>query len=83
MRKERRDMTRVRILRMKIPRRYRGECEGAWKCAAAARISMTRVKNAAIGWTIRIEEMLFLVSNGRSNVFSWASVNPVASEHRS
>ena len=49
MRNERRVRIRVRMLRMKTPRRYRGECEGEWKCAVAARTSMMRVKRAAIG----------------------------------
>jgi hypothetical protein len=49
MRNERSARIRVRILRMKIPRRYRGECEGEWKCAEAARTSMMSVKSAAIG----------------------------------
>ena len=70
MRNESKARIKVRILRMKIPRRYRGECEGEWKCAEAARISMTSVKSAAIGCTMRIAERVVLVLVGRSKVAS-------------
>jgi len=49
MRKERSARINVKMLKIKIPRRYRGECEGEWKCAAAASINITRVKRPAIG----------------------------------
>lgn len=71
MRKQSRVRRKVRMLRMNIPSRYRGECEGAWKCAVAARISMTRVKKAATGWTTRIAERVVLVPSGRSKLPVW------------
>jgi len=37
------------MLRMNMPRRYRGECDGLWKCAAAERMVMSSVKKAATG----------------------------------
>jgi hypothetical protein len=58
----------VRMLRMKTPNRYRGECEGEWKCAATARMSMMRVNRAAIGWTMRIAERVVLVLLGTSKL---------------
>lgn len=68
MRKQRRERMSVRMLRMNIPSRYLGECEGEWKCAVAARISMMSVKKAATGWTTRIAERVVLVLSGRSKV---------------
>src|SRR4051812_5307616 len=68
IRNERSEVIKVRILRMKIPRRYRGEWEGAWKWAAAAITAMTRVNSAAIGCTTRIADRVALVSVDRSKV---------------
>jgi hypothetical protein len=63
---------------MKIPRRYRGEWDGEWKCAEAPRMSMMSVKNAAMGWTMRIAERVVLVAVGRSKVDDCASLNRFA-----
>jgi hypothetical protein len=68
MRKQRRERMSVTMLRMNIPSRYRGECEGEWRCAVAARMSMMSVKRAAIGCTTRIAERVVLVAVGRSKV---------------
>lgn len=73
MRKESRARTRVRMLSMKIPRRYRGEWDGEWRCAAAARIAITRVKKAAMGCTIRMVERVARAAVGRSKL-SWSSL---------
>lgn len=62
MRKESREANSVKMLRMKIPRRYRGECDGAWKWADAAMTSMMSVNRAAMGCTIRIVERVVRVS---------------------
>lgn len=78
MRKASSDTINVKMLRMKIPSRYRGECEGEWKCAMAERMSIIRVKRAAIGWTIRIADKVVLVSVGRSKVADCVSVNTFA-----
>lgn len=67
-RKQSRERMSVRILRINIPRRYRGECDAECKCAVAARTSITRVKRAAMGCTTRIAERVVLVSAGRSKV---------------
>jgi hypothetical protein len=72
MRNERRDRSSVNMLSMKMPRRYRGECEGEWKCAAAARPNITSVKRAATGWMMRMAERLVLVPVGRSKLEFWA-----------
>lgn len=61
MRNESSEAINVRMLRMNMPRRYRGECEGEWKCAAAARHSIISVRKAAIGCTMRIAESVALV----------------------
>lgn len=82
MRKESSDKIKVRMLKMKIPRRYRGECEGAWKCADAARMSMTKVKRAAMGCTIRMAESVVLVALGRSKVAVSESVNSPSTVHQ-
>jgi hypothetical protein len=68
MRKERSARINVKMLKIKIPRRYRGECEGEWKCAAAASINITRVKRPAIGWTMRMADRVALVEVGRSKL---------------
>jgi hypothetical protein len=78
MRKASSDTINVKILRMKIPRRYRGECEGEWKWATAERMSIIRVNRAAIGWTIKIADRVVLVSVGRSKVADCVSVNRFA-----
>jgi hypothetical protein len=78
MRKESSDKIRVKMLKMNIPRRYRGECEGAWKCADPARMSITRVKRAAMGCTINIAERVVLVALGKSKVAVSESVNRVS-----
>lgn len=69
---------RVKVLKMNTPKRYRGECEGAWKCAARARMSMIRVNNAAIGCTIRIADSVVRVLEGRSKLDVWASLKRLA-----
>jgi hypothetical protein len=63
-----REAINVKILSMNIPRRYRGEWDGEWKWADAPRMSITRVKNAAIGWTMRIAESVALVLVGSSKL---------------
>ena len=47
---------RVGRSRMIKARRYRGECEGEWKCAETANMKQTRVRTAATGCTMRIED---------------------------
>lgn len=56
-----------RVGRSKISRarRKRGECEGPWKCAEAARQRQTRVRKAATGCTIRIDESDLRALEGR------------------
>jgi hypothetical protein len=49
---------------MRRARRKRGECPGAWKCAATAREKQIKTSNAAIGCTIRIEDRLVRVVEG-------------------
>src|ERR1700709_1267488 len=66
------------MLRINIPKRYRGECEGEWKCADAASISMTSVKKAAMGCMIRIAERVVLVEVGRSKLLSWSLLMSLA-----
>jgi hypothetical protein len=56
---------RVGRRRIRRASRKRGECDGPWKCAAPARQRQTRVRNAAIGWTIRMDESDFRVLEGR------------------
>lgn len=70
------------MLNINIPRRYRGECEGAWKCAEAASTNMTSVKRAAIGWTMRMAERVVLVEVGRSKLSSWALLNNLSVHDR-
>jgi hypothetical protein len=74
MRKERRASTRVRMLSIKIPSRYLGECDGECRCAAPASTSMIRVKSAATGWIIRIAESVVLVAVGKSKLAAWESL---------
>jgi hypothetical protein len=50
---------------MRRASRKRGECDGPWKCAAAARQRQTRVRNAATGWTTKMEDSDFRVLEGR------------------
>jgi hypothetical protein len=45
-----RSVGRRRIMRAS---RYRGECEGACRCAVPARMRQTSVRKAATGWTMR------------------------------
>lgn len=59
---------KVKMLSMNIPNRYRGECDGAWKWAAMAKISMISVNSAATGWIMRIADNVDLVFVERSNV---------------
>jgi hypothetical protein len=51
--------------RMRSARRKRGECDGAWKWAAAARQRQTRVRKAATGWTMRIDDSDLRALEGR------------------
>ena len=81
-RKQSRARINVRMLRMNIPSRYRGECDGEWKCAVAARISMIRVNSAATGWTTRIAERVVLVLVGRSKVTVCDGVKDLARTHQ-
>lgn len=62
--KARRVMSRVGMVRMRRARRKRGECPGAWKCAATAREKHIKTSNAAIGCTIRMEDRLVRVVEG-------------------
>ena len=57
--------SRVGMVRMSSERRKRGECEGRWKCAAIARPRHTSTKNAAIGWTIKMEVKLYVYDLSR------------------
>jgi hypothetical protein len=68
MRKESSVRRRVRILRINIPSRYRGECEGECAWDVAASINMMRTKKAAIGWRTRIEERVVRVLIGKSKL---------------
>lgn len=65
MRKQSRHAKKSTMPMMKTTRRYLAECEGAWKCAITARTSMTRVRSAAMGWTIRIVERVARVAVAR------------------
>lgn len=53
--KARRVHRNVGIERMSSPIKYRGECEGACKCAAADMRKHTKVNKAAIGCTMRMD----------------------------
>lgn len=55
-RKASRETRTVGRRRMSKARRYRGEWDGERKWAAAAMIKQTKVRNAATGCTIRMEE---------------------------
>lgn len=57
-------MSKVGMVRMRRARRKRGECPGAWKCAATAREKQINTSNAAIGCTIRMEDRLVRVVEG-------------------
>ena len=63
-------MSNVGIVRMSKARRYRGELEGAWKCAATAKPKQTRTKKVAIGWTMRMEERECRVDHGNEKSLS-------------
>jgi hypothetical protein len=78
IRKAKRDTIKVRMLSMNIASRYRGEWEGEWKWADAPRMSMMSVKNAAIGWTMRIAESVVLVPDGSSKLADCVWVNKFA-----
>jgi len=81
MRKDRRASTRVRILRMKIERRYRGECEVEWRWAAAESMVITRVKKAAMGCTMRMVESVALVAVGRSKLSCSSVLNRLTARY--
>lgn len=49
IRKESNAVTTVRMLKMNNANRYRGECDGAGKCAEAASMNIIKVKSAATG----------------------------------
>ena len=49
-------MSNVGIERISTARRYRGEWDGECRCATAERMKHIKVKRAATGCTIRIEE---------------------------
>ena len=49
-------MSNVGIEKTRMPMRNLGECEGAWKCAAIDITNIIRVRSAAIGWTMSMEE---------------------------
>jgi hypothetical protein len=51
--------------KMSSVNRKRGEWEGAWKWAAIARQRQMRVRRAATGWMIRIEDSDFRGPEGR------------------
>jgi hypothetical protein len=57
------------------PRRYRAECEGEWKWAAAARPRQTRFMKAAMGCTMRIEDRVCRVLNDRLKLLLFSSLN--------
>lgn len=65
-------MSKVGMVRMRRAKRKRGECPGAWKCAATAREKQIKTSNAAIGCTIRMEDRLVRVVEGneKSSAFS-------------
>jgi hypothetical protein len=63
-RKAKRVMSKVGMVRIRRARRKRGECPGAWKCAAIARQKQIKTSNAAIGCTIKIEDRLVRVVEG-------------------
>jgi hypothetical protein len=63
-RKASRVTSRVGKVRMRRARRYRGEWDGPWKCAATARPKQMRFSRAAMGWTMRMEERLLRVLEG-------------------
>jgi len=68
IKKARSERIKVNMLKMKIPSRNRGECEALCVCADPARTSITRVKKAATGWTMRIYESVDLTLMGRSKL---------------
>jgi hypothetical protein len=78
IRNARRETINVKILSMNIPRRYRGEWDGEWKWADTPRMSIMSVKNAAMGWTMRIADSVVLVPVGRSKLADCAGVNKFA-----
>ena len=57
-------MSKVGMVRMRRAKRKRGECPGAWKCAATAREKQIKTSNAATGCTIRMEDRLVRVVEG-------------------
>lgn len=59
------DTSSVGRSRISKARRKRGECDGLWKWAAAARQRQTRVRKAATGCTIRIDESDLRALDGR------------------
>jgi hypothetical protein len=65
MRKQSRHAKKSTMPMMKTTRRYLAECEGEWKWATIARTSITKVRSAAIGWTIRIVERVARVAVAR------------------
>jgi hypothetical protein len=61
------------------PSRYRAECDGEWKCAAAASPRQTRFINAAMGCTMRMEERVCRELKGRlKSLFLPASLKRVS-----
>jgi hypothetical protein len=50
------DMRRVGSTSMMSPRRYLEECDAAWVCDVTANTKQTRVRSAATGCTMRIED---------------------------
>lgn len=59
---------KVKMLNMNTPKRYRGECEGEWKCAVMAKMSIISVNRAATGWMMRIADKVFLADEGTSKL---------------
>jgi hypothetical protein len=60
-RKARSVTRRVGTVKMRRARRYRGDDDGAWKCAATPKPKHISVRNAATGCTMRIELRLVRV----------------------
>jgi len=78
IRKESSARIKVSMLRIKTPRRYRGEWEGAWRWAVPARTSMMSVKRHATGWTMRMAESVVRVPTGRSKLAVSSDVKRLA-----
>jgi hypothetical protein len=58
----------VGMVRIRRASKYRGDEEGAWKCAATPRPKHTSVNNAATGWTINMELSVLRVACEREKL---------------